>query len=94
MTHKNRTARLAELFQAWPGRWFDGRELAEVGGQYAWRTRVSEARRGPHSLNIENRQRRLANGEIRSEYRLAPPTESTTTTTPATATEAEPCRIV
>jgi len=47
--------RLAEYFRARPGQWLDGRELARVAGYAAWRTRVSDIRRAPFSLNIENR---------------------------------------
>lgn len=73
----SKTARVAELFRRQPGRWVDGRELATVGGAYAWRTRLSECRRPPFSLRIENRQRRVVGPGgtfIVSEYRLAPPT--------------------
>ena len=62
----SRATRLSDLFRRSPGEWFDGRELAEVGGVYAWRTRVSELRRSPFFMNIENRQRdvREADGTV------------------------------
>lgn len=72
-------AALAAYLRARPGRWIDGRELAKVAGAYAWRTRLSETRRPPYNLEIENRQRRVrmqtaAGGHVRmfvlSEYRL------------------------
>jgi hypothetical protein len=66
-----RCARLAALFNERPGVWLDGRELATVGGAYAWRTRVSDLRRPPHSLRIENRQRH-ERGIVISEYRFVP----------------------
>jgi hypothetical protein len=61
--------RLAALFQANPGCWIDGRELARVAGYAAWRTRISDLRRPPFSLVIENRQRRGEAFTV-SEYRL------------------------
>ena len=66
---------LADFFRARPNEWIDGKVLASLAGGYAWRTRVSDVRRPPHSLTIENRQRRIrtATGStyIVSEYRLA-----------------------
>jgi len=50
-------------------KWVDADELARVGGKYAWRTRVSNARR-LHNLTIENRLTRRADGSTRSEYCL------------------------
>lgn len=61
------TQRVAELFTANPGRWLDGLEIAKVAGQYAWRSRISDARRA-YGLVIENRQRRIGK-RIISEYR-------------------------
>jgi hypothetical protein len=65
-------ARVAALFIARPGEWIDGRVIAQVGGQYAWRTRIADVRREPFNLAIRNRQRRVktATGEnfIVSEY--------------------------
>jgi hypothetical protein len=52
-------ARLATYFHARPGQWIDGRTLATVGGLYAWRSRVSELRRAPYSMRLDNRQRRV-----------------------------------
>jgi hypothetical protein len=72
-----RAERLAHLFGRSPGRWFDGRELAAVGGIYAWRTRISELRRSPHCLDIQNRQRTVRQPDgtafVVSEYRLVVP---------------------
>lgn len=71
-----RRSALVEYFRIWPRRWIDGRLLSAVAGTYAWRTRVSELRRPPHSLTIENRQRRVRRpgGETItiSEYRYLP----------------------
>lgn len=55
------------------GQWIDGKELSTVAGGYAWRTRVSDLRRSPYSMSIENRQRVIATADGRrfkvSEYR-------------------------
>jgi hypothetical protein len=68
--------RLAEFFRRRPGSWIDGRELASVGGVYAWRSRLSELRRPPFSMQIENRVRRVSRGDGLSvkvsEYRFVP----------------------
>jgi len=65
---------VAGHFRARPGRWIDGREIAQIAGCYGWRTRISDARRPPHNLNIRNRQRRVrtADGQVFtvSEYKL------------------------
>ena len=50
--------------------------LAPIAGSYAWRTRVSDLRRGPFLMTIENRQRTIQtdDGPITvSEYRFVPP---------------------
>ena len=58
-----------------PGQWVDGLTLAGLGGAYAWRTRVSEARTIARAVgaDIENRLR-TAPGDDRtvSEYRYVP----------------------
>ena len=64
--------RLAAHLKARAGQWIDGRELATVAGAYGWRTRVSELRRAPYNLTIENRLRREGRYTI-SEYRLCLP---------------------
>lgn len=53
------TEKLATFLRARPGEWIDGRRLAEIAGSYAWRTRVSDLRRGPYFMAIVNRQRRV-----------------------------------
>ena len=62
------TGRVAHLFLAHPNEWLDGLKIAQVGGAYAWRTRLSECRT-QLGLKIENRQRRIGKRVI-SEYRL------------------------
>jgi hypothetical protein len=70
----SRTAQLAAYLEARPGQWIDGRILARVAGAYAWRTRVSELRRAPYLLTVENRQRTIRTVDggryVASEYRL------------------------
>lgn len=68
--------RLAQFLRARPGVWIDGRTLATVAGSYAWRTRISELRRAPFSMTVENRQRRfvseLGKRFTVSDYRYVP----------------------
>lgn len=64
--------RLAAFFRAHPDTWIDGRDLGLVAGSYAWRTRVSNLRRPPFAMVIENRQRRVRGPDgphVVSEYR-------------------------
>jgi hypothetical protein len=58
MTPPSLAQKLAEFFRSHPGEWIDGRRLAGIAGSYAWRTRVSDLRRPPFHMRIENRQRR------------------------------------
>ena len=37
--------KLEAFFKARPNTWIDGKDLAEVAGGYAWRSRVSDLRR-------------------------------------------------
>ncbi len=63
--------KLEAYFKARPGLWIDGMQLAEVAGQYAWRSRCSDLRTH-RGMTIENRQRRLHVADrhyIVSEYR-------------------------
>lgn len=62
MKTKNLTKAVADLLTQRAGQWVDGRELARVGGTYAWRSRVSDARR-QLGLPIQNRQRIVRDGE-------------------------------
>ena len=63
--------RVADYFQARPGQWIDGMELAKIAGSYAWRSRVSDCRK--LGMTIENRQRKVGKRVI-SEYRFVPAT--------------------
>lgn len=69
------SARLRALFEAKPGCWLDGMEIAKVAGCYGWRTRCSELRVG--GMDIRNRQQRLTDAQGRrwtiSEYCYIPP---------------------
>ena len=61
--------RVEEYFRARPDQWIDGLAIAQGGGAYAWRSRVSDCR--TLGMNIENRQRKV--GEVTgSEYRFVP----------------------
>ena len=64
-------SKVAALLQSKPDEWIDGREFLKIAGAYGWRTRISDCRRAPWFLTIENRQRRV-NGYTVSEYRLVP----------------------
>jgi len=62
------TGRVAHLFRSRPDTWIDGLEIAQIAGHYAWRSRISDARR-EFGLKIVNRQRKVGRVTI-SEYRL------------------------
>ena len=67
------TEKLIELFTTRPNENFDGLALAKVGGAYAWRTRVSEARiklQAEGLGTIDNTQVKQADGSVRSLYRF------------------------
>lgn len=61
---------VADLFRSRPGEWIDGLTLAQHGGAYAWRTRLSECRT-QLGLNIVNQQRKIGRRTV-SEYRWVP----------------------
>lgn len=61
---------VAQTFRARPGEWIDGLALEQVGGRYAWRSRVSDCRQ--LGMRIENRQRKRPDGSTLSEYRYTP----------------------
>jgi hypothetical protein len=68
---KSRTELVIDYFKAHPHQWIDGLVFAEFAGQYAWRSRISDAR--ATGLNIENRQRvSMQGGPVKSEYRYVP----------------------
>lgn len=51
--------RVAALLEAHADQWVDGQRIAAVGGYAAWRSRISDLRRPPYNLVIENRTRRV-----------------------------------
>jgi hypothetical protein len=67
---KSRTQCVIDYFVSHPNQWLDGLLFSTFGGVYGWRSRISNARK--RGLTIRNRQRRLANGSVRSEYRYVP----------------------
>lgn len=66
------TEKVRALFLANPGRWIDGREIAQVGGYAGWRTRISDCRKD-FAMQIENEYERRPNLTI-SRYRYTPET--------------------
>jgi len=73
---------LAEYLRARPRRWISGPELARVGGLLAFRSRLSDLRRAPWSMEIRNRLRRVEREDgsiaVLSEYMFLPPTAGAT----------------
>jgi hypothetical protein len=90
----SRSARLANFFRGSPGQWIDGRVLATVAGYYGWRSRVSDVRRPPYNLMIENRQRAVTQADgtafTVSEYRMVQPRPPTPPTPEASTWELTP----
>ena len=69
------TQAVIEYLTTKPGEFCDGLSLARIGGVYAWRTRVSEARhilRAQGLGDIINTQIKLADGQTQSLYRFEP----------------------
>lgn len=73
-------AKVARLLLSKRGEWFDYWQVAQVGGQCAWRTRISDIRKAPWFLDVENRQTRVTRPDgssfVVSQYRIAPAAES------------------
>jgi hypothetical protein len=63
--------RVADHFKAHAGQWIDGLVLEDIGGKYAWRTRVSDCRK-QLAMQIDNRIETRADGSKRSLYRYVP----------------------
>jgi hypothetical protein len=70
----SRTDRVIAYLSERAGHWIDGLALASVGGAYAWRSRVSDARK--QGYRIDNRQRKEGSRTV-SEYRLVRSTPRT-----------------
>ncbi len=68
--------RLAAYFTARPWEWIDAHVLLAIGGTFAFRTRISELRRAPYYMTIENHTERLkdTHGQwyTRTRYRFEP----------------------
>ena len=62
------TLKVARYLRSKRFQWVRAEALMRVGGKFAWRTRVSNARR-QYGLSIENHQRKVGKRTI-SEYRL------------------------
>jgi hypothetical protein len=69
------TDRVAEYFKARPHLWIDGLAVGDIGGRYAWRSRISNCRT-KRGMRIDRRQRigTTADGRryVISEYRYVP----------------------
>lgn len=63
--------RVADFFRGNPNEWIDGMVIAQVGGCYAYRTRISDCRT-QLGMTIENRQRKVGDRTV-SEYRYISP---------------------
>lgn len=62
--------RMADYFKGNAGQWIDGLVLQEIGGRYAWRSRVSDCRTDL-GMVIENRLRKVGERTV-SEYCYRP----------------------
>ena len=72
LTRDSMCARIARHLLAHRGQWIDGQVLSKLGGYAAYRTRISDLRKAPWCLNVENRYRHMKDGDrkwIVSEYR-------------------------
>lgn len=57
LARQSMCARLARFLLIHRGEWIDGKVLAKHGGAYAYRTRLSDLRKRPWLLQIDNRVR-------------------------------------
>lgn len=62
--------RVADYLKGNAGQWVDGLVLQEIGGRYAWRSRVSDCRT-QLGMVVENRLRKVGDRTV-SEYRFVP----------------------
>ncbi len=65
--------RVSDYLKTHAGQWVDGLTLQDIGGRYAWRSRVSDCRTSL-GMTIENRLRKVGERTV-SEYRYVPPAE-------------------
>ena len=78
VTRETLNARLAAYFKARPNVWIDAHELLAIAGFGGWRTRISNLRFRPWSMQIDNKVRTtvLADGaRITLSYYKYVPTE-------------------
>lgn len=61
---------VADYLAGNPGQWIDGLVLQQIGGVYAWRTRLSECRT-QLGMDVRNRQRKVGDHTV-SEYMFVP----------------------
>jgi len=61
---------VAQYLRGNAGQWIDGLVLQEIGGRYAWRTRLSECRT-QLGMDVRNRQRKVGERTV-SEYMFVP----------------------
>ena len=54
----SKTEAVAQVFRARPGEWISAIDLTKAGGLLSWRTRISDLRKPPYSMQIENRTER------------------------------------
>ena len=73
---ETRCQKLASYFQARPNEWISALQLMSVGGVLAFRTRISNIRKPPYSMDIENRIERRGRAK-HSFYRYVPAGEKT-----------------
>ena len=66
----NLTEAVRALFIARPHEWIDGRQLAQIGGYAAWRTRLSECRQR-YQMRIDNEVIRHEDHTV-TRYRYVP----------------------
>jgi hypothetical protein len=71
---------LAAYFQAHSNEWVDARQLLSIAGFAGWRTRISDLRKPPFSMEIQNRVYKQVNlaGEryTVSEYKFVAPVKA------------------
>ena len=72
------TDAVASYLKARPNQWVSADDLAAVGGRWAWRTRVSQARR-EYGMQIDNVVKTRPNGSKESLYRYVVTDLSTAT---------------
>ena len=65
------TARVVALLESRPGVWIPAQEFMKVGGMMGWRTRLSNARKAPYCLTVENRVRAVKGPDGKTAYKVS-----------------------